>query len=91
VKETKAETPTRTSARIAAKALSEGFSDDETEKVFVITAVLYFHLVYLRRFFSAYCIQFFRLSVCFAFFKWINGKGGFHSVGEFIEKIHGWL
>ena len=40
VKETKAETPTRTSARIAAKALSEGFSDDETEKVFVITALL---------------------------------------------------
>ena len=33
VKEIKAETPTRTSARIAAKALHEGFSDDETEKV----------------------------------------------------------
>lgn len=29
----KAETPTRASARIAAKAISEGFSDDETEKV----------------------------------------------------------
>lgn len=32
-KEIKAETPTRTSARIAAKALHEGFSDDEAEKV----------------------------------------------------------
>ncbi|XP_023339913.1 delta(14)-sterol reductase isoform X1 [Eurytemora carolleeae] len=29
----KAETPTRASARIAAKAISEGFSDDETEKI----------------------------------------------------------
>jgi len=29
----KAETPTRSSARIAAKAISEGFSDDESEKV----------------------------------------------------------
>jgi hypothetical protein len=52
VKETKAETPTRTSARIAAKALSEGFSDDETEKVPVLI-IIYFHLVYLKRFFSA--------------------------------------
>jgi hypothetical protein len=53
VKETKAETPTRTSARIAAKALSEGFSDDETEKVFRITACFLFHVLYLKRFFSA--------------------------------------
>jgi len=33
VKEIKAETPTRTSARLAAKALTDAFSDDETEKV----------------------------------------------------------
>merc|ERR1711892_1592193 len=33
VKEIKAETPTRTSARIAAKAISDAFSDDEGEKI----------------------------------------------------------
>merc|ERR1719229_214726 len=33
VKEIKAETPTRTSARLAAKALTDAFSDDEAEKV----------------------------------------------------------
>ena len=33
VKVLKAETPTRASARIAAKAISDAFSDDETEKV----------------------------------------------------------
>jgi len=32
-KEIKAETPTRTSARIAAKAISDAFSDDEGEKI----------------------------------------------------------
>merc|ERR1711892_404338 len=33
VKEIKAETPTRVSARIAAKAISDAFSDDESEKI----------------------------------------------------------
>lgn len=33
VKEVKAETPTRSSARIAAKAISDAFSDDESEKI----------------------------------------------------------
>jgi hypothetical protein len=51
VKETKAETPTRTSARIAAKALSEGFSDDETEKVFIITALLSIFILFTLGFF----------------------------------------
>lgn len=33
VKEIKAETPTRKSARVAAKAISDAFSDDESEKI----------------------------------------------------------
>lgn len=51
VKEIKAETPTRTSARIAAKALHEGFSDDETEKVEAKDNV-YIHSRYERAFSS---------------------------------------
>jgi hypothetical protein len=73
VKETKAETPTRTSARIAAKALSEGFSDDETEKVFITALLSIFILFTLRRFLFCVTYSIFRTSVCGIAFLRING------------------